>query len=104
MATSSVNLAFTLTFTADTQTAANQERAATIRDFALDRGLDIWQRDAQGNPTSQIDPARVQPAIEDALHDWIVDRARVYRESNAASAAVTAQRQQDDARLPARKR
>lgn len=104
MATASLTVNFTMTFNGATQAEANRERADAVRDFALDRGLDIWRRDEQGNVTGQIDPARVQPAIEDALHDYVVERARLFRESNAASAAVSAQRERDSGSLPPRKR
>jgi len=60
MATSTVSVSFT--FTAGTQGAADTLRDAALLDYAIARGLPIYQADG-----ITVDPTKVNPAIKAAL-------------------------------------
>jgi uncharacterized protein YcbK (DUF882 family) len=69
------------------QAAADAKRDAALLDFARYQGLDIYTRDAQGNPTTTVDPAKVQPAVRQKFRDFFRDSVKAYRAQQAGDAA-----------------
>ena len=86
MATSTVSVSFT--FTAGTQGAADTVRDAALLDYAIARGLPIYQADGV-----TVDPTKVNPAIKNAITSdakAVIVNYRVALANNSQSATQNA--------------
>ena len=74
------------------QAEAEQLTLAALKDFAECFGLDINERDENGNRINTISDAAIIPAINDWLRNYLLQMVATYRGSRAqaeATATVT---------------